>query len=104
MRKLLLDSNVQAQCDTQIKEHQKYVDYFSEELVKLQTRTNRTSQDDLSSPTTPNASADTESDPSQSPSMAAPPRSSSMPSSKEESSKKKYTNLGKYYHFLREKS
>ncbi|KAG2220158.1 hypothetical protein INT45_013856, partial [Circinella minor] len=84
MRKLLLDSNVQAQCDTQIKEHQKYVDYFSEELVKLQTRTNRTSQDDLSSPTTPNASADTESDPSQSSSMAAPPRSSSMPSSKEE--------------------
>ncbi|KAI9264328.1 hypothetical protein BDA99DRAFT_53540 [Phascolomyces articulosus] len=93
MRELLLDSNVRAQCETQIKEHQKYVDYFSEELHKLQTRTNRTSQDDLASPTTPSTSADNESNPSQSPSTAAPPRSSSMPASKEESSKKKYTNL-----------
>ncbi|KAI9474879.1 hypothetical protein BDB00DRAFT_943563 [Zychaea mexicana] len=93
MRELLVDRNGRAQCETQIKEHQKYVDYFSEELHKLQTRTHRTSSDDLASPTTPNASAADNDSPAQSPSMSAPPRSSSMPSSKEESSKKKYTNL-----------
>ncbi|KAI8145862.1 kinase-like domain-containing protein [Fennellomyces sp. T-0311] len=92
MRELLVDRNGRAQCETQIKEHQKYIDYFSEELHKLQTRSSshRTSSDEMISPTTPGAENDS---PVQSPNMSAPPRSSSMPSTKEESSKKKFTNL-----------
>ncbi|KAF7722694.1 Serine/threonine kinase [Apophysomyces ossiformis] len=40
LRGILEDRNAQLQCDTQIKETQRYVDYFSEELSKLRRRTN----------------------------------------------------------------
>ncbi|KAG0183950.1 Serine/threonine kinase [Apophysomyces sp. BC1034] len=39
LRRMLEDRNAQLQCDTQVKEFQRYVDYFSEELGKLRRRT-----------------------------------------------------------------
>jgi hypothetical protein len=38
-----MDQNAQQQCDTQIKEAQRYIDYFTGELVKLQQKINRSS-------------------------------------------------------------
>lgn len=40
---MLMDQNAQQQCDTQIKEAQRYIDYFTDELVKLQQKINRSS-------------------------------------------------------------
>ncbi|ORE11999.1 hypothetical protein BCV72DRAFT_300331 [Rhizopus microsporus var. microsporus] len=38
MRPLLKDKNVISDCETQIKEYQKYIDYFTEELHRLELR------------------------------------------------------------------
>ncbi|RCH86574.1 hypothetical protein CU097_000767, partial [Rhizopus azygosporus] len=35
LRKILKDRNAQLQCDTQIRECQRYIDYFTEELRRL---------------------------------------------------------------------
>lgn len=35
---LLTDRNAISQCDTEIRECQKYIDYFTEELAKLESR------------------------------------------------------------------
>ncbi|KAI8877348.1 kinase-like protein [Backusella circina FSU 941] len=43
LRQILKDRNAQLQCDTQIRESQRYIDYFSEELKRLQTKGNRAS-------------------------------------------------------------
>ncbi|KAI9474162.1 MAG: kinase-like domain-containing protein [Benjaminiella poitrasii] len=43
LRKFLKDRNAQAQCDTQIRESQRYIDYFTEELRKLQSKSRRAS-------------------------------------------------------------
>ncbi|KAI8350326.1 hypothetical protein EDC96DRAFT_577796 [Choanephora cucurbitarum] len=40
MRPLLKDRNVISDCETQIKEYQKYIDYFTEELQRLRTKGN----------------------------------------------------------------
>ncbi|KAI9300148.1 hypothetical protein BJ944DRAFT_253317 [Cunninghamella echinulata] len=48
LRPLLTDKNAQLQCDTQIKESKKYIDYFTEELNKLTYKITRASQLSLS--------------------------------------------------------
>ncbi|KAI9320612.1 kinase-like domain-containing protein [Dichotomocladium elegans] len=93
LRSLLKDQNSISQCDTQIKESQKYIDYFSEELHKLHTRSLRSSahgSDDLSfegaalSFATPDSGRNS---PTQSPAFVISPRISSTGIAK------KYTNL-----------
>ncbi|KAI8333940.1 hypothetical protein BC941DRAFT_433396 [Chlamydoabsidia padenii] len=43
LRPMLMDQNAQQQCDTQIKEAQRYIDYFTDELTKLQQKITRSS-------------------------------------------------------------
>ncbi|KAG0758201.1 hypothetical protein G6F63_008725 [Rhizopus arrhizus] len=43
LRKILKDRNAQLQCDTQIRECQRYIDYFTEELRRLRVRGSRAS-------------------------------------------------------------
>ncbi|KAG1538088.1 hypothetical protein G6F51_009985 [Rhizopus arrhizus] len=38
MRPLLKDKNVISDCETQIKEYQKYIDYFTEELARIESK------------------------------------------------------------------
>ena len=81
MRPLLKDKNVISDCETQIKEYQKYIDYFTEELHRLEAK--EESQDQLSIP------------------QQHPPRTSSMTTNvttlvQPGSNKTKYSNLGKY--------
>ncbi|KAI8581145.1 hypothetical protein K450DRAFT_233306 [Umbelopsis ramanniana AG] len=81
LRKMLQDRNAQLQCDTQIKESQKYIDYFSEEMTKLQSRSDFEKNRPVSSlqTTTDNNSA--------------PPRSSSKSVAVELMDQKRETNL-----------
>lgn len=96
MRPLLKDRNVISDCETQIKEYQKYIDYFTEELHRLEAK----QQDNAS---------DSGSESKQSPIIQHqqnsqsdhPPRSSSMANtattlvpSQIKDDKKKYSNLG----------
>jgi hypothetical protein len=76
MRPLLKDKNVISDCETQIKEYQKYIDYFTEELARIE------SKKELSPQLTPNLQ---------------PPRTSSMahPLTAVTPIKTKYSNLGK---------
>ncbi|KAI9309622.1 hypothetical protein BJ944DRAFT_280544, partial [Cunninghamella echinulata] len=107
---LLKDKNAISQCETEIKEYQKYIDYFSEEIHKLQQRSlHRQSSDDGSTiiltPTSGTSATTIEPgtpiqrhDSSLSTTSTLPPRSSSIqqtnPSpSKEAGPRKKYTNL-----------
>jgi hypothetical protein len=77
---MLKDRNAQLQCDTQIKESQKYIDYFSEEMLKLQNRSDFEKSSPVNSPKSPTTST-------------VPPRSSSKPVG--EGEKKRESNLGK---------
>ncbi|KAI8639933.1 kinase-like domain-containing protein [Parasitella parasitica] len=43
LRQILKDRNAQLQCDTQIRESQRYIDYFTEELRRLETKGSRAS-------------------------------------------------------------
>lgn len=43
LREILRDRNAQLQCETQIKESQRYIDYFGEELRRLQAKGSRAS-------------------------------------------------------------
>lgn len=95
MRPLLKDRNVISDCETQIKEYQKYIDYFTEELHRLEAKQQDNASDSGSEKQSPviqhqlNANSE------------HPPRSSSMatnptpivPAKKDD--KKKYSNLGK---------
>lgn len=38
LKPLLTDKNALSQCETEIKECQKYIDYFTEELIKIESR------------------------------------------------------------------
>ncbi|KAI9025066.1 hypothetical protein CLU79DRAFT_827118 [Phycomyces nitens] len=107
MRPLLRDRNAISQCETEIKEYQKYIDYFSEELHRLQARTGqssyqRSNSDEgdnipLETPVstrgiTPTSNAGHSGQVQTS--RGVPPRSSSMATlQKEEPEKKKYSNL-----------
>lgn len=94
MRPLLKDRNVISDCETQIKEYQKYIDYFTEELHRLEARSSTIDTD------TEKPASDQRSD--------LPPRSSSMvPSAtvlpNKDANKKKYSNLGKiasHFYFI----
>ncbi|KAI8095061.1 kinase-like domain-containing protein [Gilbertella persicaria] len=48
LRQILKDRNAQLQCDTQIRESQRYIDYFTEELRRLQTKGSRASYSSMS--------------------------------------------------------
>ncbi|OBZ84141.1 Protein kinase C-like 1 [Choanephora cucurbitarum] len=50
LRQILKDRNAQMQCDTQIRESQRYIDYFTEELRRLQTKGSRGSYSSIHSP------------------------------------------------------
>jgi classical protein kinase C len=110
LRQILKDRNAQLQCDTQIRESQRYIDYFTEELKKLQTKGSRASfvsmqpllQSDLTWPqesstaTNSNSMADTSV--SESPTHTIQSSyfpQSSTPTSEEDEAQKRYTNLGK---------
>lgn len=41
MRRLLIDRNALSQCDTEIRRAQMYIDYFTEEVRRLQNRSNQ---------------------------------------------------------------
>ncbi|KAI9255992.1 kinase-like domain-containing protein [Sporodiniella umbellata] len=81
MRPLLKDKNVISDCETQIKEYQKYIDYFTEELHRLEAREDSVENSpQLSIPST------------------HPPRTSSMSANvttlvQSDSNKTKYSNL-----------
>ncbi|KAL0090479.1 hypothetical protein J3Q64DRAFT_1696847 [Phycomyces blakesleeanus] len=110
MRPLLRDRNAISQCETEIKEYQKYIDYFSEELQRLQARTSqsfsqRSNSDEgnenthgLETPVNNTRGVASTSNTTTSgqlqTSRGVPPRSSSMATMpKEETEKKKYSNL-----------
>lgn len=38
LKPLLIDRNALSQCETEIKECQKYIDYFTEELIKIESK------------------------------------------------------------------
>jgi len=83
LRKMLKDRNAQLQCDTQIKESQKYIDYFSEEMTKLQSRSDFEKARPVSSLQTATDNNST------------PPRSSSKSVAVGLMEQKRETNLGK---------
>lgn len=92
MRPLLKDRNVISDCETQIKEYQKYIDYFTEELHRLEAKQQDSDSGSEKSPVIQQHQLHVQSE--------HPPRSSSMVSSNptaivSTSSKKKYSNLGK---------
>lgn len=93
MRPLLKDKNVISDCETQIKEYQKYIDYFTEELHRLTLR-----QEEGPPENNENASQGTLALP-----QDHPPRTSSITANvtsliQSVSNKKKYSNLGKYFY------
>ncbi|KAI8364758.1 uncharacterized protein BYT42DRAFT_590338 [Radiomyces spectabilis] len=98
MRSLLKDRNAISQCETEIRESQRYIDYFTEELNKLQARSLHRHSSDGESTATPRSAADSDThDPTSSPvqpqdHQGLPPRTSSMVP-KEDARKKKYSNL-----------
>lgn len=122
LRQILKDRNAQLQCDTQIRESQRYIDYFTEELRRLQTRGNRASfismqsfhlQNDSPTDTTTSStnsntavgsgstisgsSAITQQPFTESPDHTLPSQQSYFPANalEEEDSRRRYTNLGK---------
>lgn len=82
MRPLLKDKNVISDCETQIKEYQKYIDYFTEELHRLEAKEDNS----------------VESSPQLSVPSSHPPRTSSMSANVttlvQSDNKTKYSNLG----------
>ncbi|CAO3684231.1 unnamed protein product [Rhizopus stolonifer] len=81
MRPLLKDKNVISDCETQIKEYQKYIDYFTEELHRLEAKEDNS----------------VESSPQLSIPSSHPPRTSSMAANVttlvQSDNKTKYSNL-----------
>lgn len=109
LRQILKDRNAQLQCDTQIRESQRYIDYFTEELRRLQTKGSRASfisiqpsiQQQLSSESLTESTTvgvmqqPIVDSPSQISQSYFPATTNSTCSTEEEESKKRYTNLGK---------
>lgn len=114
LRQILKDRNAQLQCDTQIRESQRYIDYFSEELRRLQTKGSRASfisiQPSMHQQQTSTSDTSTESitttspiGVTQQPIVDSPtqtiqsyfPAANSVSSTEEEELKRTYTNLGK---------
>lgn len=111
MRPLLKDRNVISDCETQIKEYQKYIDYFTEELHRLEAKQSENASDSGSS-AAPSPIIQQNNSLSASnlntPNSEHPPRSSSMARSPDaaaivpinpsgsNNNKKKYSNLGKF--------
>ncbi|KAI9285195.1 kinase-like domain-containing protein [Umbelopsis sp. AD052] len=89
MRRIIQDRNAQMQCDTEIKEYQKYIDYFSEEIRKLRQKPSRSSTQSSDSGVETAAAASASSrDPSSSPMVA-----SAGASANAGAEKRKYSNL-----------
>ncbi|KAI9013351.1 kinase-like domain-containing protein [Phycomyces nitens] len=89
MRSLLRDRNGIAQCEAEISQCQKFIDYFTEELHRLETRSSKHSRSEESHESLQHTTREITQTPVQGIRL---PRSSSMPV-KEEAEKKKYTNL-----------
>lgn len=99
MRRIIQDRNAQMQCDTEIKEYQKYIDYFSEEIRKLRQKPSRSSTQSSDSGVETAAAASASSrDPSSSPMVAS--ASANAGATKVggglEPEKRKYSNLGEW--------
>lgn len=92
MRPLLKDKNVISDCETQIREYQKYIDYFTEELTRLQAKQDADN-------------TNTDSPSQHMPKSEHPPRTSSMATTgvmptvinPQRNNKKKYSNLGNFF-------
>lgn len=86
LKPLLTDRNALSQCDTEIRECQKSIDYFTEELAKIESKRESEPSSDIS--TTQINAADRSS---------IPPRPNSVggSSSSEPRDIKKYSTLGK---------
>jgi adenylosuccinate synthase len=99
MRRIIQDRNAQMQCDTEIKEYQKYIDYFSEEIRKLRQKPSRSSTQSSDSGVETAAAASASSrDPASSPMVAS--ASTNAGAAKVgggfEPEKRKYSNLGEW--------
>jgi hypothetical protein len=89
LKPLLTDRNALSQCDTEIRECQKYIDYFNEELSRME-KSRPSSMANLTVSTDSLSAGDRNS--AASPASAEiPPRSSSI----ENRDIKKYSTLGK---------
>ncbi|KAI7889297.1 kinase-like domain-containing protein, partial [Mucor mucedo] len=108
LRQILKDRNAQLQCDTQIRESQRYIDYFTEELRRLQTRGSRASFISLQPPSQTQISSDSSNTTIDSTSLNQPlvdspsqisqsyfptATTNSTCSTEEEELKRRYTNL-----------
>lgn len=93
LKPLLTDRNALSQCDTEIRECQKYIDYFNEELARLESRKDPESTSSNHLTLSTNEAGDRTSTHSShlSPALTeAPPRSGST----EGRAIKKYSTLG----------
>lgn len=100
MRPLLKDRNVISDCETQIKEYQKYIDYFTEELHRLEAKQDNASDSGSESPVVlqqQNLQLQAQSEhPPRTSSMATNPSDVTVITPRRKDDKKKYSNLGKW--------
>lgn len=100
MRPLLKDRNVISDCETQIKEYQKYIDYFTEELHRLEAKQDNASDSGSESPVAlqqQNQLLQAQSEhPPRTSSMSTNPSEVTVVAPRKKDDKKKYSNLGKY--------
>lgn len=90
LKPLLTDRNALSQCDTEIRECQKYIDYFTEELAKMATKK------ELDIDHSNGSTSDGHLNPRDG---STPPRTSSIgPSSDTHHPVKKYSTLGNAKH------
>lgn len=96
MRRIIQDRNAQLQCDTEIKEYQKYIDYFTEEIRKLRQKPSRSStqSSDSGVDTTPIASASSRDPATSSQVFNATGNVDTAKTGGFEPEKRKYSNLG----------
>lgn len=96
LKPLLTDRNALSQCDTEIRECQKYIDYFIEELAKVESRK------DVDTNVAGNSNLDPTSvvKDSTNPDLTSVHDVPFRPSSTEHRDIKKYSTLGTYRHPL----
>lgn len=90
LKPLLTDRNALSQCDTEIRECQKYIEYFTEELAKIENR--KELDNDPSSIGAADGHLTTNDG-------SARPRTSSIGASSDNHQVKKYSTLGNAKHY-----
>lgn len=92
LKPLLTDRNAISQCETEIRECQKYIDYFTEELAKVESR--KDTADTLASSNNSNPDHSNAIHDSTHADLASTNDVSHRPSSTEHRDVKKYSTLG----------